>query len=174
MAAFTESGMQFEIPDENLFCIEKSNFFIGKKNLSTVEFLCFNEEKLCFVEAKSSFPKAANIEDFNKNLNAIARKFFCSFELFLSHFVGVNPLIEEETQERFLNHDFSKGIPIRFVLIINCSKINPGAIEGMTNTIQNSFLNIFKAHKSIWNIKFIALDHAMAMEKGFIKSFDNS
>ncbi len=171
MAAFTESGMLFDLPDERLFRIEKSPFYTRKTNLSSVECLYSAEEELLWIEAKSSFPREENDEDFHKNLDEISNKFIHSFELFSSHFVGVNQL-PADTPPRFLNYDFSNKKPIKFVLIINCKKIKPADIPNMITTINNQFLKIFKWHKSIWNTDFITLDHKTAIERGYVKKLE--
>lgn len=169
MAIFIESGMRFELPDDQLFFIEQSNFFKLKVGVATVEFLYFQKNNLLWVEAKSSFPRAENKEHFEENITAIADKFIHSFELYLSHFLSVNKLIPSETPEMFLNYDFSKKMPLKFVLIINCGKIKKSNIPQMISTIQNTFLKRFNGHRSIWNVQFIALDHESAIEYKLVK-----
>lgn len=169
MSLFEESKMIFDIPDENLFRIEHSNFYSKMKGVSSVEFLCFLNSKLCWVEAKSSFPRAENKEDFIKNIEDIATKFIHSFELYLSNFVGANKLISSETPKAFLSYDFSHKLPLKFVLIINCYKIEKANIPIMISTIQDSFLKKFQGHKSIWNIDFIVIDHETAIKYNLVK-----
>ena len=174
MGEFIESGMRFVFPDEMLFRIEHSQFYKQKKALSSVECLCLMNERMHFIEAKSSFPRAENTSDFEKNLSEVSDKFLHSFELFLSHFVNVNPLFPEETPTRIINYDFSQKRGIVFVLIINCRKIRKHCIPNMISTIQNSFLKRFAAHKSIWDIRFITLDHESALSQKFIEGLDTS
>jgi len=169
MSRFIESGMIFVFPDDMLFRIEHSQFYKQKKALSSVECLCLMNKRMHFIEAKSSFPRAENALDFEKNLSEVSDKFLHSFELFLSHFVNVNPLLPEETPVEFINYEFSKKNGIVFVLIINCKKIEKHCIPNMISTIQNAFLQRFEAHKSIWGIRFITLDHESAIARKFIE-----
>ena len=170
MSEFIVSGLRFVFPEDILFRIEKSKFFKQKKSLSSVECLYLRKKRLFLIEVKSSFPRAVNAEDFDENLNAISNKFLHSFELFLSHFVNVNPLFPEETPVKFIDYDFSKN-EIVFVLIINCKRIEKHCIPNMISTIQNAFLQRFEAHKSIWGVRFITLDHETAMAQKFIAGF---
>ena len=172
MGEFVESGMKFIFPDDMFFRIEQSLFYKQKIALSSVECLYLINNKLHFIEAKSSFPKADNITDFEKNINDISDKFLHSFELFLSHCVNVNPLLPEETPEKFINYTFSKNSHILFVLIINCKKIEKNGIPNMISTIQNAFLKRFIAYKSIWDIGFITLDHETAKAQKIIEGLE--
>jgi len=173
MGDFVESGMKFVFPDEQIFRIEKSRFYMDindrRKSLSSVECLYFNKNVLSFIEAKSSFPKVSNVEDFNKNIHDVSDKFIHSFELYLSHFVGVNTMLPDETPARFLDYDLSSKKKIVFALIINCKNVEKCYLPDMISTIQNAFLKRFGGHKSIWGVDFITLDHETAMEKNLVE-----
>lgn len=169
MAQFTESGMVFAFPDSDCFMIEKSHFYKQKRSLSCVECLLFKGACLYWIEAKSSFPRAENREDFDKNLNDIAAKFIHSYELFASHFLGVNMMEPSETPQGFLDYKFIQKQSKKFILIINCKNIDKKDVPGMIQFIQDSFKKNFRWHRSIWNTDLIVMDHNTAIDMNFVK-----
>jgi hypothetical protein len=175
MAVFVESGMIFDLPDENVFLIERSEFVKHRQGLSSVECVCLKGKRLLLIEAKSSFPRAENNEAYSANINEIAEKFIHSFEVFLSHIAKVNLLIPEapdKSSKWLANYDFSKRKPIVFVLIVNCTKINKNDMPTMIGAIQDRLSRRLKWHKGVWNTDFIALDHESAIERELIVSLE--
>jgi len=66
MAAFTESNMNFEFPDEDFYYIEKSPLLKQVDGFCSCECIVKLGEKVALIEAKSSTPHPQNKTKFDE------------------------------------------------------------------------------------------------------------
>ena len=163
-----ESAMEFNCSPENVFHIEKSETYLGLKNVKTVEFLLMRKEgTVWFIEAKTTAPNPESSDGtpFNKFVNEIYRKMENSFLLFHALSIGRHENGLSEMPEQFSSLDL-KNADYKFVLVIKTHK------KEWLNSLQDKFRQTFYAVGKTWNIKmpmFIAMNEEIARKHSLVK-----
>lgn len=76
-----ESGILFEIEEEYLYHIERSQLVKNTKYFKSPEFIYLEKGRIVMVEAKTSAPHPSSKEDFKNYLSDIREKFFNAMAL---------------------------------------------------------------------------------------------
>lgn len=164
---FVESYMKFGFDDEYFYRIEKSSVLSNTEYVKPCEFIILQDSKLCFIEAKSSAPKPATKENFDKFIGEIVQKFEDSILLYNA--VKMKRHGEEVSSEIPLNlNTVNEDIRYRLYLVIHGHK------REWMSPIQDELRNRLRHILNAWNIKDIdvqAINHDDACSKGLIKDF---
>ncbi len=155
-----------EFDEGDCFYLEQSNAYNKLKShgFSSVEFLLFwpSEKKLLFIEGKRTLARRDNHEDFNRNLDAIARKFADSFQIALSAWIGGLGFKDELP----LNYKcfFGKSVKYVFVLVVKKRSRNKQDLF----SIQEGIKKKLKKERSLWEIDVIVLNEELAKKRRLV------
>lgn len=164
MAAFIESNMYFEFPDEDFYYIEKSPLFEQVSGFCSCECIVKLGDKVTLIEAKSSTPNPKNEKDFNEFINEIMMKFRDAMSLYNA----VSLRHENELIGQNLRRIDLKTATYQMILIIYGHKEEwlPPVLDALKSKVRY----ILK----VWNVKdtsVMVLNEKYAMNRSIIKGF---
>ncbi|MDE7388586.1 MAG: hypothetical protein K2M97_04965 [Muribaculaceae bacterium] len=175
MISITESGMTFELAEDNCFQIEldplvKKKHFDSTSNVKGCEFVTVVNGHHCFIEAKQSAPAGSNgnvrdlrlnggpvpdnwtiFDNYRSFLRDISRKFIDSLHVLTSLSAG------RHGKQRRDNITLPIRIPdpdkLRFILIVNLGQKQMQNFDKQQMASLNDALkNEMRPFLSIWNI----------------------
>lgn len=173
MKVINESGMTFQIDENNCFVIEKhplvTKGYKSSQNNKACEFVTFSRDSHVFVEAKKSAPRGSNgnIDDLKLNgegfpdnwtaydnyttfLREISKKFIDSYSILKSICEGHHG--ENEKKNLDLASKDVNNNAIEFVLILNIqAKEGNTKLDSIAN-LRDALTNEMRPFLSIWHI----------------------
>lgn len=188
MIEIEESGLIFELADDNCFRVEQHRLVTRgcrncTQNNKACEFITYLNNRHVFVEVKQSAPQKVDAsrkpnlphnwvvyDNYETYLRTISKKFADSFYILTSladgnHGKCQEPLIENTRIN--LHH-------IEFILILNPSNTLTSAEKDGIAVLRDSLVNEMRPFLNIWNISpdsvKILLPYQAHNKYGFIKS----
>lgn len=179
MMVVEESGMKFQLEDNNCFRIEKhalanTNCRNSTRNNKACEFIIFKNGLHVFVEAKSSAPKspAGNVSDLKLNgnpmpnnwcaydnyttyLRDIAKKFIDSFNIL--HAIAVGRHGDHERNTINLPQVKPDNDKIEFVLVLNIPSVAGNVVRESLAHLNDALTNELRPFLKTWNISTTAV-----------------
>jgi len=147
-----ESGMTFQVEEDNTFLIEKSKAVLKRTGVKSVEFVELRKwgkgESLRFVEAKMSNPNSSNKERLDEYIHDIREKFQNSISIMfstLSKRDGMDDVFGDLPQ----NIQSAKYKKIDCGLWLVVKNGYPDSLDKVSNILKSELKPILKC----WNIK---------------------
>lgn len=173
---FSESGVNFELPKEFLFRIERSNTLLSLQGIKTAEFLFLDDKngsiKIWIIEAKLGSPQPAKEEDFNKFINEVKDKLHDSLSLFLAIYLERHL---KELPTNFQQVDL-ENVNFNLVLLMTSPKFNENEdwLTSLQNSLQEVLNPLIKKMPKIWKFysnKVIVMNTEIAQQYKLIKNY---
>ena len=176
---FTESEVDFELPKDFLFRIEKCKTLSSLQGIKTAEFLLLDDKnssiKIWIVEAKLGSPQPAKEEDFNKFINEIKDKLYDSLSLFIAMYLGRHL---KELPTSFQQVDLER-VSFNLVLLMTSQNFNKNEdwVSNLQNSLQDVLNPLVRKMPKIWKFcsnKIIVMNIDTAQQYGLIKNYSSN
>lgn len=169
-----ESGMLFQLDDDNCFHIEKhsladTNCRNSTRNNKVCEFITFAYNRHVFVEAKSSAPKGRSgcvsdlmlygksmpknwtaFDNYTSYLRDIAQKFIDSFNIL--HALSIGRHGEREILQIKLPEFHPNKSAVEFVLILNIPSSVGNVVRESLSPLRDALINELRPFLKTWRI----------------------
>lgn len=172
---FSEPGVDFELPKDFLFRIEKCKTLLNLEGIKTAEFLFLDDKKgsvkIWIIEAKLGSPQPAKEEDFNKFINEVKDKLHDSLSLFIAIYLERHL---KELPMSFQKIDL-KGVNFNLVLLMTSQKFNENEdwVSNLQASLQDVLNPLIRKMPKIWKFhsnKVIVMNTETAQLHGLIKN----
>lgn len=172
---FSESEVDFQLPKDFLFRIEKCKTLSNLKGIKTAEFLFLDNKKgslkIWIIEAKLGSPQPAKEEDFNKFINEVKDKLHDSLSLFLAMYLERHL---KELPISFQEIDL-KNVNFNLVLLMTSPKFNENEdwLSKLQESLQEVLNPLIIKMPKIWKFysnRVIVMNTEIAQQYGLIKN----